>query len=178
MLFSSDRIVFDRHRAENLARVHAWQNDPELLELTSDTVTFQTEAQTRDALERWMSTNCDDILHLAVHVSATGDLIGFAQIAFIDHHHRRCRMALVIGEREYWGRGLGTEAILRMVRYCFEDLDLLRIGAEMFAFNDRSIRAFAAAGFRREGVLRDGIRRGEHYHDEYLYGLLRREWMP
>lgn len=178
MLFASDRLAFDHHTSENLAKIHAWQNDPELLELTTDTVSFQTEEQTRTALTRWMTAGRDDIMHLAIHLRATGELIGFAQLAFIDRHHRRCKMAIVIGERAHWGQGLGTEAVRRMVRYCFEDLDLLRIGAEMFDFNTRSIGAFTAAGFQREGVFRESIRRGDRYHDEYAYGLLRREWRP
>lgn len=178
MLFASDRLVFDRHRPENFAKLHAWQNDPELLDLTTDTVTFQTEDQTRAALERWINAARDDIMHLAIHLRATGELIGFGQLAFIDRHHRRCKMAIVLGDRARWGQGLGTEAIRRMVRYCFEELDLHRIGCEMFDFNARSIGAFTAAGFQREGVLRESIRRGERYHDEYAYGLLRREWQP
>jgi [ribosomal protein S5]-alanine N-acetyltransferase len=174
-MFESERLVFDRHHPRNLRKLHEWQNDRELLDLTADRVALQTEAQTRAALERWCRA-ADDIEHLAMHLKPTGELIGFAQLALIDREHRRCKMAIVIGEKRLWRRGLGTEAIRRMARHAFEDIGLNRIGAEIFAFNEGSRRAFEAAGFVREGTLRQNVRRGEDYHDELLYGLLRADW--
>lgn len=174
-LFGSERLVFALHRPENFDALHRWQNDRALLDLTDDEIEIQTEEQTRAALERWTGSPREDIEHLAIHARG-GALIGFAQVAFIDRHHGRCKLAIVLGERQVWGQGLGSEAIRRLTRHCFEDLGLNRVAAEIFAFNERSIRAFEAAGFRREGVLREHVRRGERRWDQYLYGLLRSEW--
>lgn len=168
--------MFDRHRPENLAKIHAWQNDPALAHFTDDSVEPQSVEQTRATLERWITQAHGDTHHLAIHLQSSGELVGFAQIAFVDVHHGRCKLAIVLGERELWGRGLGVEAIRRLTRHCFEDLGLNRVGAEIFAFNERSIRAFEAAGFRREGVLREQVRRGDVRFDEYVYGLLRSDW--
>jgi RimJ/RimL family protein N-acetyltransferase len=178
MDLSTERLLLLPHSERNFAKIHAWQNDPELLELNADSVVFQTEEQTRKALERWIDASRNDIVHLAIHEKASLDLIGFAQIACIDYDHRRCKLALVIGEKALWGAGYGGEALRRIVSYCFLELSLNRIGAEMYSFNERSMRLFESAGFKREGTLRENVRKRGRFFDEYVYGLLRSDWAP
>lgn len=178
MELSSERLRFLPHVPENLGRLVRWQTDRELLHLSDDDPEPSSEERVRAALERWIAGARDDMVHLAIHFAETGEPIGFAQIAFVDRRHRRCKLSIVIGERAFWGRGLGTEAIRRLCAYCFDELDMNRIAAETFAYNERSNRAFEAVGFRREGVLRESVLRDDGWHDEYVYGLLRREWRP
>lgn len=178
LILESRRLVLTRHTPKNEDKIHTWQNDPELLYMTADSIIFQSRQQTREALERWMDVSRQTIIHLAIHIKKTNELIGFAQIAFIDFEHRRCKVAIVIGQKLLWGQGFGREAISRIVQYCFEELELNRVGAEMYAFNYRSIHAFETAGFQREGVIRENVYKEGRYFDEYCYGLLRREWKP
>lgn len=177
--FESSRLLFRPHRPENLHKVREWECDPELRHLGDESVAVPPEEETRAALERWLSGSRADQLHFAIHFAggagAEPELIGFAQIVAIDPEHSRCKLGIVLGEKRFWGRGLGAEAIRRLVRYCFEELGVNRIAAETYAFNERAIRALEAAGFRREGVLRENLRRAGGFHDELLYSLLRRE---
>jgi len=60
------------------------------------------------------------------------------------------RIDLVIGEREFWGRGIGTETIRMLTRFAFIDEGVdAAFALDVWEFNLRSIRAFEKAGFRK-----------------------------
>lgn len=95
-------------------------------------------------------------------------------IAFIDDYNKSCKIGMTIGEKEQWGMGYGTEALIELIRYSFEDLGMNRIGAEIFQFNERSIKLFEQCGFQREGVERELVYKDGKFKDQYIYGLLRK----
>lgn len=172
---TSERLVLKPHRPENLERLHAWKNDREINAMSADSVEPSSEEKSRKTLERWMQ-HSDDIIHLAIHLAGSDELIGFLHIALIEHELRRCKIGIVIGEKQHWGKGYGSEALRRAVDYCFTDLDMNRIGAETYASNPRSVGMLEGAGFVREGVLRESVYKDQGFVDEYQYGLLRRDW--
>jgi RimJ/RimL family protein N-acetyltransferase len=84
---------------------------------------------------------------------------------------------ITIGERDAWGRGLGTEATEMMLEHAFERLGLHRVGLSVFSYNLRAIRAYEKAGFRIEGRQREAILRDGRYWDEIQMGVLVDEWV-
>ena len=83
---------------------------------------------------------------------------------------------ITIGERDAWGRGLGTEATRLMLGLAFDTLGLHRVGLTVFAFNERAIRSYRKAGFAIEGRMREAIVRDGRYWDELQMGVLQEEW--
>jgi ribosomal-protein-alanine N-acetyltransferase len=79
--------------------------------------------------------------------------------------------------KDYWGRGLATEAARAVLRLGFECLDLRRIIADCFVLNPASQRVLEKLGMRREGHFLQSIRKAGAWHDVYLYALLREEWI-
>lgn len=77
------------------------------------------------------------------------------------------------GER---GKGIGTWAVEITRDFAFAELQLHRLGLDVFSFNPRAERAYRRAGFQREGVLRDAIKDGEQYADDILMAILEDEW--
>jgi ribosomal-protein-serine acetyltransferase len=81
-------------------------------------------------------------------------------------------------ELGYWlrtdlgGRGLMTEAARAVVGFGFGDLSLHRIELHVAPGNVASLKVAERVGFRREGLLRDGSRGADGWHDAYVYGLL------
>jgi RimJ/RimL family protein N-acetyltransferase len=171
------RLVLKPHTMANLARLQAWLTDPELLHFSDDLAQMRSMTQIERALLRWVRSRDPETVHLAIHRAHSDELVGYCVIAFIDTVHRRCKIGLCIGAKSEWGKGLGREVVAEVVRHCFEDLHLNRVGAEIYAFNTRSIALFEGLGFRREGVVREAVFK-DGFHDEYIYGLLRSEWTP
>ena len=102
--------------------------------------------------------------------------IGFVVLHNIEWNNATGVLAIGIGEREYWGKGYGSDALRLILRYGFQELNLHRIGLDVHSTNTRAIRAYEKAGFTHEGRLREaGYRDGERY-DRLKMGVLRREW--
>ncbi|HXZ29959.1 MAG TPA: GNAT family protein, partial [Dehalococcoidia bacterium] len=98
---------------------------------------------------------------------------GLHEINAKDHN---ANFGIVIGERDYWNKGYGTEATRLVLDYGFQELNLHRISSAAFAFNERSIRLHKKVGFREEGRLRQAMFKNGQYHDEVQFGILREEW--
>ena len=85
-------------------------------------------------------------------------------------------MAIALGERSYWGKGFGTDAMQIMLRYAFCELNLRSVGLIVFEYNPRAIRSYEKIGFVHEGRIRGAILREGKRWDFLYMGLLREEW--
>jgi RimJ/RimL family protein N-acetyltransferase len=79
-----------------------------------------------------------------------------------------------LGE-EYWGRGIMTEAVGAITRYAFSTRGFTRVFAEVFEWNDASMRVLEKNGFVREGVLRSNAIKAGQVIDQVVYAAVRDE---
>jgi RimJ/RimL family protein N-acetyltransferase len=167
-------VTLRRHRPENLPAVVRWYRDPELARLTR----YQTRPMSREEVERFFQARLlsPDSIAYAIHDGSTDRLVGLTTFSALDADNGSVLFHITIGERDAWGRGLGTEATELMLEHAFERLGLHRVGLSVFSFNERAIRAYEKAGFRIEGRLREAIHRDGRYWDEVQMGALAGEW--
>jgi len=102
-----------------------------------------------------------------------GRLIGDCGLWDFDITSRRCELGIAIGERDCWGKGYGREAVRLLVDYAFRHHNLVKVCLETTADNERAIRAYEAAGFQREGLLRRHAWVDGTYLDVVVMGALR-----
>jgi RimJ/RimL family protein N-acetyltransferase len=77
--------------------------------------------------------------------------------------------------KPYWGRGLMTRAACRYTQYALTQLEVTRLTAEVFVWNEASARVLEKVGFRREGRLRKHREKDGSLADVFYYGLLRED---
>ncbi|MCU0513170.1 MAG: GNAT family N-acetyltransferase [Anaerolineae bacterium] len=106
---------------------------------------------------------------------AENRLIGFVAI-FGQNRHQSAMIAIGIGDPEYRGQGYGSDALRLILAYGFRELNLHRIGLNVFAYNTTAIRAYERVGFVLEGRRRQSILRDGQRFDELQYGILYPEW--
>lgn len=87
----------------------------------------------------------------------------------------RCDTGYYVGA-PYWGNGVMTEALTAVVAYAFDELDMHRIEATVFADNGASGRVLEKVGFTHEAVMRDAYRKRGRWVDAHLWRLLAPEW--
>lgn len=109
-------------------------------------------------------------------VAKDGRMVGESVINEIDWEARSGNFRIAIFQPEVRGKGLGSWMVQVTRDFAFGELKLHRLGLTVFSFNERARRAYLAAGFREEGVLRDAVWDGERYGDEILMGILEEEW--
>ncbi len=102
--------------------------------------------------------------------------IGNIGLFEIDWIARKAEFGIMIGRKDHWGQGLGTESIKLFLDYCFNTLNLNCIRLSVYSYNKRAQHVYEKIGFVHEGVLRQTIFRFGKYHDEIKMSILRSEW--
>lgn len=109
-------------------------------------------------------------------IEADGQMIGICALFNFNHTARTCELGIAIGDKAYWGRGYGREAINLLLKYAFRYHNYRRVWLSTQAKNERAIRAYRACGFVEEGRQRQHVWSDGAYDDLVLMGILREEW--
>jgi len=91
----------------------------------------------------------------AICFSENNKHIGNLKIGPINKKHSVSDLVCVIGDRNYWGMGLATEAIKLGNQLAFEKFGIRKLHGQIYADNIGSIKAYCKAGWIIEGVIRD-----------------------
>jgi len=174
--FYTERLILREFRKSDLEAIHEYGSDPEVSRFMDWGP--NTLAQSREVLERFLerqSAAPPHELNLAVEVAAEGRMIGSVRLDLKDTVNRTADLGYSI-HRDYWGRGLVTEACQELLQIAFGDMRLHRVWATCDARNVGSYRVMEKVGMRREGVLRKGTLRKDGWRDTLLYAILAEEW--
>jgi RimJ/RimL family protein N-acetyltransferase len=123
-----------------------------------------------------METDKSDSIGFAVRTLADDRFIGFVGLHAIRWKDGEAFIGIGIGERDYWDKGYGTDAMRVVLRYAFNELGLHRISLGVFEYNPRAIRSYEKAGFTNEGRERKVLNRDGKRYDVVDMGILREEW--
>lgn len=128
--------------------------------------------------EQWIGRQaeawrCGESLDLGA-VLTDGQFIGVIGLTGFSAEHEHAELGYWIG-RPWWGQGYCTEAARALLRWAFETLGLHRVHAQHFRRNPASGRVMQKLGMRREGTLRQHVRKWGAFEDLEVYGLLRGE---
>ena len=85
-------------------------------------------------------------------------------------------LGIVIGEKDCWGKGYGTDAMLTLCGFGFTQMNLHRIGLRVFPENQRAVTCYEKCGFEHEGRLREAIFKHGEYRDMLLMSILADEF--
>lgn len=105
-----------------------------------------------------------------------GRPIGNLGIEDISWRYKRATIGIMIGEKELWGKGYGTDAIMTLLRYCFEELGIRRVELITDSENLRAQRAYQKCGFKVEGVMRQYRCKDGRAVDDVIMSILSSEW--
>ena len=155
-----------------------WNQDTEWLRLLdTDPPRMLSDKKWKEWLEKDLEKEITDELFFAIRPWMSDQLIGFIGLFDLYMQHGDALVAIALGEREYWGKGFGTDAMRIMLRYAFNELNLRRVGLIVFDYNPRAIRSYEKAGFLPEGTVRKVILRDGKRWDFHYMGILREEWL-
>ena len=158
--------------------MHKWLNDFSLATLSGDPVKPRTleEAQMDDL--RDCSGERRDYRGFCIYECANLCLIGITELRRINWEDRTATYSILIGEKDYWDNGYGTETTRLVLDYGFNMLGLHNIMLAAASNNERAINAYTRAGFRLIGRRRETYRQGQHFYDEIMMDCLSTEFQP
>jgi len=162
---------FSKDEVPTLTR---WINDPAIRDFIAATFP-QTERQEEEWFNK-MGTDDKNVI-LAIETKE-GVLIGSMGIHHINWRDRVCTTGALIGEKECWGKGYGTDAKMFLLDYIFNTLNLRKVCSSVVAFNERSLKYSLHCGYQPEGTRRQHVFKRGKYWDIIELGLFREEWLP
>jgi RimJ/RimL family protein N-acetyltransferase len=160
-------------RPDDSPAVHHWFNDSRVTaDLVGSRQTF-TEEDARGWVERATDTSRDR--KWAILLDGGAEPVGFVALFGLGRETGP-ELAVLVGDPEAWGKGVAREAERQACIHAFEDHGAHRIHAEIPASNRAAQKVVTHLGFRREGVMRRAIRRGDDAIDNEVWGLLPEEF--
>jgi len=163
------------NKETDLPSIIRWINDPEVRRFIAAYLPSPREAE-----EQWVDglTNNKDVSNIVLAIETVdGVFIGIMGIHRINWRDRTATTGAFIGEKEYWGRGYGTDAKMALLDYAFNTLNLHKICSGAISFNQRSVRYSLKCGYKIEGRRRQQRFRDGKYYDEIILGVFRNEWL-
>lgn len=102
-------------------------------------------------------------------------VVGMAIISSIDMKNRTANMNIKL-QKGARGKGIATHVVSLIVHYCFEELNLHCLTANVIEYNTDSIRLWEKFGFLKDGLLRDRVYKNGQYHNVIAFSLLKEEF--
>lgn len=167
---SSDRVYLTPLTHAHAPDVTRWFNDSDIWGHLRDISVVLTGEQ----IEEWLGqVQEDDSFRVyAIYLKEGDTLIGYGGFTQISAEHRSAEVGLTLGEKQYHGRGLGSECLWLLCKVGFELLNLHNILAENFADNPVAIHNARKVGFRFYGTRRQCKRIGGKVLDVHYSDML------
>lgn len=170
LIIKGERIFLRRLTEEDASEDYVrWMNDAVTTQyLESRFCTYDIES-IRSFIRQ--VTN-DNNYQFGIFLNGAGRHIGNIKIGGINHCHKFADIGFLIGEKDFWGKGIATEAVKLATEFSFNTLKLHKIWGGVYSMNVGSLRVFEKNGYEREGVrksqyLLDGV-----YCDDIMFGKI------
>jgi RimJ/RimL family protein N-acetyltransferase len=161
---------------------HDWKD---LLELMADEEFFRYMDGVpldEDGVLRWLESDAhvklttpDQTFFLGMEVQAGSKLIGYVSLNFTDP--QRLQVAFTLGlNRKFQRQGLAREALVALLTFCFEGLNLHRVAGMCDSRNTAACRLMEKAGLRREGEFLKNRRAHGEWANSVWYAMLEEEY--
>ena len=174
-IFHGERVRIRGIEESDFENYFAWEQDTESSRLDYE-IWFPTSTTSR---RDWVhsqarQTGEGDLFRFTI-VTLDGTVVGSLNTHTVNRRNGTFMYGLFI-DAAYRKNGYATDALRILFRYFFHERGYQKVNAEVFAFNEPSIRLHERFGFTLEGRLRRMIFTGGQYHDTLAYGLTREEF--
>lgn len=174
-MIRGERVFLRPAERSDLPSFVDWLNDAE----TASFITVRAP-MSLPMEERWFENLLDDHgrtrWFFVICLLESGQAIGTIGLFELDYVNGSAGFGIIIGERQRWGHGYGTDALNALLDFAFGELRLERIWLDVYDFNARARRSYEKCGFTLEGTKRHAAYQGGRYLDVQLMSILRADW--
>lgn len=153
-MLHGELVTLRAFRDDDLVLLNAWANDVET-EVAGGGAPPTPRPQS--STTRLWEQRGEDKSSVDFIIEADGKAIGELGLFNPDTVARTVELGITIGDKAYWGRGYGTDAVRLVTDYAFRMRNIRKVHLNVLAPNARAIGAYTKAGFVEEGRLREHV---------------------
>lgn len=143
-----------------------WMNDYEIVKYTESRFFPHSISSLNEYVK---NVNNQSNVMFAIIDKKTNNHIGNIKLGNINQFHKFADIGIIIGQKEFWNKGIGSKAIYLVVNYAFSRLNLRKVFAGIYENNIGSIKAFEKCGFKKSFVEKDKYFFEGEYIDAIIY---------
>jgi RimJ/RimL family protein N-acetyltransferase len=176
-MIEGDRVRLRTIERGDLQTLHGWLNDEPLMTWARFSPDHMVSVSALEKeYERELAGEEHERTTYVIEERASGKAIGWCVMRTWDRKHVNTNVGVGLGEKEFWGKGYGTEAMNLLLTIAFDHQRWHRAELWTLAENERAVRSFEKCGFRTEGREREAAYYNGAYHDILLMAQLKSEW--
>lgn len=153
--------------------LHKWYNDIELNKLAGWSGSKVTVEKLRYNMSRSFGY---DPMNLMID-NEEGIPIGTIQLYDFSEQDKSCKLGIRIGDRNYWSKGYGEDAVNVLLKYAFMKIDIYRVTLKVYEYNERAVKCYLKCGFQYEGRTRQSAYIDGKFYDEIIMGALKSDFV-
>ena len=135
---------------------------------------FVSEAYEKKWIENAIFNSSD--IKLAICTIEGDKYIGNVYMTDINSIKRSCNSHILIGDKNYWGKGYACEALKEALKYMFDERNMHRVEAHVLESNTQSLKMHQKCGYKIDGLLRESVFKAGKYQNQYILSILRNEF--
>ncbi len=174
-MLETERLKLRKITLDDISEIYSYASDEEV----SKFLTWETHRSVTDtkafveyAINQYKNKQ---LAPWGIECKENREFIGTIDFISWKVNHRVAEIGYVIS-KEYWGKGITTEAVKEVVKFGFKQMDLVRIQAQCFTENQASARVLEKAGLVCEGILRKAMYIKGNHRDIKMYSILREDF--
>ena len=173
MLSINSHLFLRRPEPSDAAVFYQYKNDPSVI---SSLGGFH-HGLTLSNINHWIDkqSSHDSQIIWSIVFSSSNHCIGHVGFYNIDYRIRCAEFGILIGDKEFQGKGIGFQVTHYLLNYGFYNLNLNRISLTVLSTNSAAIQLYKKCGFIQEGVLRQAQFKDNNYIDLLCFSVLRNE---
>lgn len=169
-ILKGEKIYLRRMTVDDVTeRYVGWLNDPEINQYLECRFSTHTIEETKDFVK---SVTDDSNYQFGIYDIISNQHIGNVKVGSINSQHNYGDIGFLIGEKNYWGKGIATEAVKLATEFAFNTLKLHKLTGGLYEPNIGSKRTFQKNGYEEEGRLKNQYLLNGKYIDVLLFGKI------
>ncbi|MBT5638712.1 MAG: GNAT family N-acetyltransferase [Candidatus Peribacter sp.] len=168
--FTGERLILRTMTEGDATQTYAeWINNPEV------NLYLETKSATIEELIAYIEQKDakDDTLFFGIFLKEEGTHIGTIKLEPIEPEEKKATIAIMIGDKEQWGKGYAGESMQLLINWCFDDLGFEKIELGAIGKNTAAIHAYEKLGFAEVRREVGSVQYGDEVHDHVLMELKR-----
>ncbi|MEW9500756.1 GNAT family N-acetyltransferase [Jeotgalibacillus marinus] len=174
-VLETERLILRKITFEDVEAMYSYGSNEDVSKYVTWN-THKTLSDTKEFVEFILSQyENKKVAPWGIEYKEKGKFIGTINFLGWQPNHKIAEIGYVISQ-DYWGKGIATEAANEVIRFAFNNMDLVRIQARCFVENIGSERVMEKTGMSFEGTIRKGMFVKGQHQDLKMYSILKEEF--